>query len=154
MPPTKEQPVSGAKELVERLRKHFCKLPDGYFNDSDYGCNWDDPESLVMAFLDSGPRGTDLLQTLTAGGYSIVRTEVVDEAATLLERQAQAAGKLAAALKLLIDVADAPVEMPMGRMNPGDLARNGAMKFGIALLEQLPAIRSALTKYHEAYHGN
>lgn len=41
---------------------------------SDYGCNYDDPESLIMAVLDNGPLGATVFKELTAAGYRIVKT--------------------------------------------------------------------------------
>lgn len=89
--------------LIERLRKHFYKLPEGFYSDDDHGCNVDHPESLLMSILDSGPRGTEVMQELTACGYSIVETDAVVEAADALEALSAECEGLREALKFYAD---------------------------------------------------
>jgi hypothetical protein len=72
--------------LRDRLFKHSYKLPDGYYNDEDYGCNEDGPLSLIMAILDHGPRGIEVMETLTAYEFTVVETAALHNAANELER--------------------------------------------------------------------
>ena len=66
-------------EIIAKLREHSYRLPEGYCGGADYGCDAGDPENLIMAALDSAPLGTKIMQTITACGFTIVETDVLDE---------------------------------------------------------------------------
>jgi hypothetical protein len=130
--PTKEQPVSGAKELVERLARSLYASHVSLHGFPNGLPTWDEmPERIE--------RRIDLYTREHWRGIASDHVGFV-EAATLLERQEQAAGKLQLALiqtQLMLET----------------IVRTHSTNFS-EVHERIIANRPALREHHEAHNGN
>jgi len=68
------------------------------------------------------------------------------EAATTIETLEADVAALRDALERVVAIGDAPVETPVGRINPGEMARAATMRIGAALVQLFPDLRTTLER--------
>lgn len=134
--------TTNTKELIERLRGHpgycpFCGHDPYHYVDNGIGM-----ERVAVTCCDLGV-------ALYQDGDELLVREVAlrAEAATLLERQAEAAGKLVEALERVVSDCGLAYNS-LGNSGP----EFASVQRGFSIIEY--RARQALREYHEAHHGN